>query len=166
MKFTAPICAIITISIFFLQEKYTTTTTIQPHLKTPSFTMTSSFSSSKKEAQTFSRMQNLLKKICIQVGEMGRWGMLLCGCRNRHKIIFSLFSTLNSGFSETTILALFALFFLRLISSGGRSLQEDRLSQIHVSNSGESGKKGDGSGRYEPACCEGRRDNITCYCHV
>jgi len=38
MKFTAPICAIITISIFFLQEKYTTTTTIQPHLKSPSFT--------------------------------------------------------------------------------------------------------------------------------
>jgi hypothetical protein len=55
MKFTAPICVIITISIFFLQEKYTTTTTtIQPHPKTPSFTMTSSFPSSNKEAQTFS----------------------------------------------------------------------------------------------------------------
>jgi hypothetical protein len=38
-------------------------------------------------------------------------------------------------------LALLALFSLRLISSGGRSLQEDRLSQIHVSNSGESGKR-------------------------
>jgi hypothetical protein len=76
--------------------------------------------------------------------------------------IFFILPPKNSGFSETTILALLALFFLRLISSGGRSLQEDRLSQIHVSNSRESGKKGDGSGRYEPACCEGRRDNITC----
>lgn len=92
--------------------------------------------------------------------------MLLCGCRNRHKIIFSLLFHPKFRLFRDHNIGTFSALFLRLISSGGRSLQEERLSQIHVSNSGESGKKGDGSGRYEPACCEGRRDNITCYCHV
>lgn len=138
MKFTAPICVIITVSIFFLQEKYTTKTTIQPHPKTLSFTMTSSFPSSNKEAQTFSWMQNLLKKNLYTSWRDWQVGILLCGCRNRHKKIFSLFFHPKFRlFRDHNIGTSCALFFATdlfrwKISSGRQTLADTRKQQRRI----------------------------------